>query len=615
MVSLSFLPPETLNSIMELLTCFQIGRLLVSGCLMLSQKLMNGGGVKKLKFRNWSYEWPSIIGQLPRLEHLKFQIYKYNPPTPELILKDLLKLRNLKSLTFLMNGIDNYLRSLLEKDPTILSSLQTLNLSGLSQQYQFIEQLPNLTSLRLRSITSNPPSLSIRSLPPNLTNLEATLSKLVIEGDDDRFPSSMTSVNVSLLEVCNIFALLPENLICLDMNIRNTLANRRLVKVGEWTTLPRTLTRLSIPCSSFGVAKAKMLPLCIQELRIVGKHDITEEECINVLELLPKTMREIHGIFPRIITARLASMLPRTLSQHIYIDVDWDAVHLLPSQMRTIYLFESGLPPVIQGLPSGLDVFHVEFGSPSVYSCLPPNLRTFELQNGPMTLEQVKSLPPSLLTLEIVDAAPSLHFDTFECWKHLPRSLNTLNIAPSSFDEERGAAAFDLPTWDCSSWLPPSLTCLNIGILNTPSSEWFSHLPATLEMINLSVVELPDMAMENMNRHLPALIDLEICWTSSQPHGGIGRYISKLPRGLLQCVLALVGNKPSNTDPDIEVNDEHLKNLPPLLERLTLPPSPQITEACTAFFPRSMIGFRLKDSTPTWFTEWKQSTFTIRRKN
>jgi hypothetical protein len=605
---MEFLPTETLNSIMEFIQCFEIGRLLISGSKLLRQKLMGSGEMKTISFFNWRHGWPSLVAQLPHLEHFVLTTESFKPPFIEMVPNFSALSRKLKTLKTSVYGAASGLESLLEKDVTFFDALETLQLSGKSigedQELDLLSKMRNLTSIRIFPSSDRFPALNLRSLPPNLATLDIRTSCLQVDDDLVRFPGSLTTLRLFLTEPCRFIHLLPPNLTTLTYEIRRIGQNFDDIPLDDFLLLPKTISELSLPCSDFGPAHAEILPSCIQDLRIVSNYEFSEEKTMSILKALPKTMKSIRGIYPSVMTAALASLLPRTLSQFLYVDIEWDAVHLLPSQLRSLYLVEHGSPPEILGLPSCLEAFNVEMASPSVFAALPPDLPSFSIRSGKLSLEMVKKLPSKLEYFSISENQP---FDTLECWKYLPRALKNLDITPSSLNEEDIDAPFDLPDApDSASWFPPDLQTLAIGLVNKPSNEWFSYLPRQLEVFCIYVVELPDMAMESLAQRLLLLTDLDLYWTKPQP-GGIARFIPYLPRSLEYCVLSYSKTEINKIeDVESEATDEHLKNLPRNLRNLLLPLSPKLTEECTRYMPRALEELRLGEDIPAWFTKWNE---------
>jgi hypothetical protein len=603
MVLLPDLPSDELSMITYLVSAYDIGNLWFCGSQLLNWKLSKAGGVTSFFFHQDSYHsalWPQLASHLEHLSLFSVTIRNYDGNFPE-YQPDISSIpRNVKKLV--LNISDSYFcfQTALRDHPDKFKNLESISLGGNEAEFLPLweeSRLPALTSLLISFSFSSPTTLDIRTIPRSLTKLSLFEFKTLQENLDIRFSNSLTDLSLQLGSCWDFLHLLPENLLSFKCNID---------EVGpdflnyNWKCLPSSLTELELSMEVCSLDFIESLPPNLTSFATTGLKLPNTSSTATMIRALPRSLTKFQTRFETPVSSDIVAALPRGLRRIPRGENAWESAHLLPPTTTSANLARISDTPIdsslVLSLPPSLLDFTIDDLTPSIAKLIPPKVTTIMLSNGPLEAETVKNLPPSLTSLFIVFKQPLVEAESL---MDLPRQMKILDILPSSYGLDDGLAEvvpIIIPTAS-ALWLPPALVELTLGIIEVKGSEWYSLLPATLNLLKLGVVDLPKKALLKIpcRKNLNAL-ELR---TRVAPRHGWSTFIKTLPPNLTEVTFE---TRNHNTD----LTDDDLRNLPRPLTSMDFPLSPSVKGTCADDLPPYIRSFYFESSIPDWFKGLKK---------
>jgi hypothetical protein len=575
------LPVEILDVITSMVPCKSIGRFLLVGNKLMTQKLLSFGAVTTLNY-------------VPRPG--LHQIYHWEPI--------LSKFQHVKHLTIIPPGY-----------------------GGRLENFKLSQLPPTLTTLRIdtrrahRLFAPNMTPLQLDQLFPSLVSLSARLKFIPKHTiDSPILPQSLTHLAIQSWS----------SKIALPDNLQRLSIKRLLVDENE-THIPSCLTRLTISDTIEGKAQIffLLLPPCMERIDVSYSSSKTSYTDIAIL---PRGLKSLEarsiknqtllsasvdlelppGLttlqLPMLYPLSLWSQLPKTLTSLRWASPDSDlevdvvsklpdAFAMLPSGLKT---FQLPLPSGNRGvfwveplhLPAGLETLELDWAilSRAAAESLPSGLKALQLQK--LGLDVFKVLPKSLteITTSIMDFCVELLL-------HLPPNLTSLKSRlPYDYDSESSLPG-DQSVWESElqkfqrHWkalekpfrFPPGFKKFDFDRCAYIGDEIISSVgPSAAFVSAASALFITDSGIEAMARLARSLTTLDF-GSSDQITGECFKF---LPQTLRFLELA------SST----EIYDHQIAYLPRELLYIYFMKAIKLTNASLKLFPRVVQTLRLDNN-------------------
>jgi hypothetical protein len=596
MTNLWDVAPEVLSWITEHVEAFDIGKLWSCGCKSLNWKLGKAGGVTTFTFSTtpiYRVIWPRSIVNFELLQSLTIHNNVYHGKFPK-IQPDIATIpRKLKKLRLQFDGDLDFLISSMANDPTLFQHLDELDIDA-SARRDFpwtLLQLPSISSIEISSVTDK---ISLSQLPTTLTQLRVRCK--YIENPTEHFPSSLTVLQLDLsIPHPNLFSTLPESLQKLYLTgdgVKTSLSEQ------DWTMIPRDLDSFTLETFEVPIEKLYALPNTLKKLRFNGMRTRTIEKAIEILKALPPSLEEIWGIYPGVITAEIAALLPRSSKQMLYEEMSWDAIPLLPPGMGRVRVPATPVPSFIKSLPP-VEGVAVPRLTTELAAIFPPGMNSLTIDAFTAPREAIALLPRGIT---FIIAMRDALFEDVESWKDLPPELKTMDVMPITIRSD-GENWIPVPP-ESSGWFPSTLAEITIGDLDITKSDWFSHFPPTLETLKVATKDLPKKSLQKLSASGLRLLRVLEFKLRSIPRHGVAIFVRTMPRTLTGFSFQLTDDRDVETD----IANSDVMDLPVAITDLELPNTPKITSECYSYLPEYLRTFRFTSGySDTWFDDLRNA--------
>jgi hypothetical protein len=312
-------------------------------------------------------------------------------------------------------------------------------------------------------------------------------------------------------------------------------------------------------------------------------------------------LKQLTGVVPRTITIPIAKLLPPGLETIEHGDLSSAAVACLPDKVTslTLALFTGD----ISAVPANLRHLTIYLPSESILNVLPSQLETLRIGEigNRLSCEQLARLPRSLTLFSIWLIKVPFTDDLEAFFKALPPNLTSFSACPNINHPE--LIPISVPSHS-SHLLPRSMTILEIGCLNFSDGDmaaWILGLPPKLRFLKLAVNSLTSGDFSSLHT-LSSLNSLMVRVLEPMEQKSWAKCLDvrNLPRSLAQFLLdsLRVYSEPS------DITDDWFRGAPPLLDYVTIPYSPLVTQSCLAHLP-NVNWFRcgIRGSNPPWLLD------------
>lgn len=559
--SLAILPVDVFKSITSKLQSIHILRMLLTGNINLSRRLLRGG-VTQFRFCNEERRPQRLY--LPLFEHLS-----------ELYAKQDSRGNYLDTITVLPGAISAHLRKLALIFPSSLDFFYTLLTSG-NHDFSGLEALQLLHSQGSTSMDLFGAEIA------KLNNLR-TLSLDVTEFCTFRpshLPSTLTKCFIKCFKVEwdneKPYSGLPPLLESLKIDNEEFESYQM--------PLPRSLTSFIITCPYFckrlGVADIRLLPPNLKIFSALIEKESHEE----IFRALPQSLTHLALYDKGFILNDHLKLLPRSLTTaHARYFIDASTVAHIPPALTSLAPNSFVDGTLVGQLPRTLTELTV---TGSLVGALPPKLKTLNLtpldasfkEFPSLTDLSVSAMSDATLLSQLPTTLTRLVFYNYNLtlsgfFHALPRNLRYFTL---SYDQREVSTHHDP---EILQGLPPNLVELKLVYINFKATPDWSMLPKYLKKLQIDFTiardpTVPQLGVHSFKeyRHLESLI-----FRIDADLKGLGDLIvSNLPPNITD-VTYFPYFKPTDT-----VSGFALKNLPRSLNYLEIPESPYSTKEISA---------------------------------
>jgi hypothetical protein len=576
--SLSELPGDVLNAIILFVHPIYIGRIWTCGCKRLNYTLSKRGGVSKFDWiASTLYKicWPVLVSHLDNLRHITIDIdRKYHYLADKDINLAFLP-QSVVKLVLRFDLADECLLHALKGNISQFSHLQSLEVTNVDPRtapilLSYLQKLPKIQSL---SMESNETSalLDISPVPSTLIFFRPS-HFLLTNLKGIRLPDSLTYLYSKFSSADALLSSLPPKLLVL----RALTVNMKPLTTVQLKTLPQSITALTLASlmqNNEEVAQLSALPPGLLSLTI-PEGGLNGTLTLQGIKALPRSLTAL-DVYILLISAAAAKELPPSIKLlGSRITVHHEAVPLLPRTLQTLKIGTATKAHFanLQHLPPRLTTLQSIGFSEMMAKELGRGLHTLNIghEDGREILlydSVIAALPGTLTKLSAWNV---FLLESHESWGLLPRSLLDLHLA-----------FFTVPFCDvdnpdflnatAAKLLPPNLTSINLHNILLNDATWFANLPETLKSASLPIQRcLPDNFLTKIPCQTLQHLKLIAIGRYESPIS-LGMVIECLPRQLLSLTIEA---QVRLSDISNDINITNLKNLPPTLTRIQLPPGP-----------------------------------------